>query len=111
MSDEMAYGALQALRRARLRAGSDRSRGEIAIVGFDGHDLAATFDLSTVSQPVRALGRVAAEQLMSQVHGVHAAVDGSPPAADHRSPPQEQTLPTTLVIRGSSDATHSVTEP
>ena len=40
MSDEMAYGALRALRRAGLRAGGDRERGDVAIVGFDGHDLA-----------------------------------------------------------------------
>jgi DNA-binding LacI/PurR family transcriptional regulator len=108
MSDEMAYGALQALRWAGLRAGSDRSRGDVAIVGFDGHDLAATFDLSTVCQPVRALGRAAAELLMSQVNG---AVEGSALAANHRRPSQEQTLPTVLVVRGSTDATRSVTEP
>jgi DNA-binding LacI/PurR family transcriptional regulator len=94
MSDEMAYGALQALRRAGLRAGGDRDRGEIAVIGFDGHDLAASFDLSTVSQPVRALGRAAAEMLMA---AVNAPADGAFPP-----PAKEVTLPTTLVVRGSS---------
>ena len=81
LSDEMAYGALQALRRAGLRPGSDRRRGEIAVIGFDGHDLGGAFDLSTVCQPVRALGRAAADLLMAQVNGV--------------AGPQSVTLPTT----------------
>ena len=92
MSDEMAYGALKALQAAGLRAGGDRDRGEIAVIGFDGHDLADIFELSTVSQPVRDLGRAAAELLMGVVN--------TPPSADRRA--EELTLPTTLVLRGSS---------
>lgn len=67
MSDEMAYGAMRALQRAGLRAGGDRDHGEIAIIGFDGHDLADAFDLSTVEQPVRRLGRAAVDLLMTMV--------------------------------------------
>jgi DNA-binding LacI/PurR family transcriptional regulator len=99
MSDEMAYGALQALRRAGVRAGGDRRRGEVAVVGFVGHDLGEVFDLSTVSQPVRDLGRAAAEMLMARVSG-----------ATPRSP---VTLPTKLIVRGTTrptQRTHKVTE-
>jgi DNA-binding LacI/PurR family transcriptional regulator len=89
MSDEMAYGALRTLRRAGIRPGGEPDRGEIAIVGFDGHDLAEAFDLSTVAQPVRDLGRAAADLLMARV-------------ACPDSPPQSIVLPTRLTARRSS---------
>jgi DNA-binding LacI/PurR family transcriptional regulator len=93
MSDEMAYGALRALRRAGIRAGGDREAGEVALVGFDGHDLAEVFDLSTVSQPVRELGRAAAELLMAKVAGT----------ADADAPDNGSlVLPTALVVRAST---------
>ena len=41
MSDEMAFGAMRALRRHGLRAGAD-----LALVGFDGHDMADLMDLT-----------------------------------------------------------------
>jgi DNA-binding LacI/PurR family transcriptional regulator len=88
MSDEMAYGALQALRRRGLRAGGDRAGGEIALIGFDGHDLAEVFDLSTVAQPVRQLGRAATAMLMAQVGGTGVGTS--------------LTLPTRLVVRGTT---------
>jgi LacI family transcriptional regulator, repressor for deo operon, udp, cdd, tsx, nupC, and nupG len=91
MSDEMAYGALKALRAAGLRAGGDPDREQVAVVGFDGHDLADIFELSTVSQPVRALGRAAAELLMGVVNTAAPSLS-----------PAEVTLPTTLVVRPSS---------
>ena len=62
MSDEMAYGALRAMNRRGVVPGRD-----VAIIGFDGHDLADTFDLSTVAQPVRDLGRTAAQLLMELI--------------------------------------------
>ena len=92
MSDEMAYGALKALRSAGLRAGGHADCAEIAVIGFDGHDLADIFELSTVSQPVRDLGRAAAELLM-------AAVNSTAPSGE---PAREVTLPTTLVLRAST---------
>ena len=69
MSDEMAYGALRAIRRAGLVPGGNIEAGEIAVVGFDDHDLAELFELSTIRQPVREIGRAAAEMLMAQVAG------------------------------------------
>jgi LacI family repressor for deo operon, udp, cdd, tsx, nupC, and nupG len=87
MSDEMAYGAMRAMNRRGLAPGKD-----VAIIGFDGHDLADTFDLSTVRQPVRELGRTAAELLMSRV-GVEAAGSATP---------EQIVLPTQLYARGST---------
>jgi DNA-binding LacI/PurR family transcriptional regulator len=64
MSDEMAYGAMRTISQRGLRVGDD-----IAVIGFDGHSLAGVFDLSTVEQPVRELGRVASHFLMRAVSG------------------------------------------
>jgi LacI family repressor for deo operon, udp, cdd, tsx, nupC, and nupG len=90
MSDEMAYGALRAIARAGLRAGGDRAAGEIAVVGFDNHDLSDLFELSTVGQPVRELGRAAAELLMGQLSGA--------------ASPQAHVVPTELLVRRSTSA-------
>jgi DNA-binding LacI/PurR family transcriptional regulator len=46
-SDEMAFGALRALRRSGLRCPDD-----VSIIGVDDHELAETFDVTTVAQPV-----------------------------------------------------------
>jgi len=44
----MAFGALRATHKARLRAPQD-----ISVIGFDDHDLAEAVDLTTVAQPIR----------------------------------------------------------
>jgi DNA-binding LacI/PurR family transcriptional regulator len=85
MSDEMAFGAVRAMNRQHVVAGR-----ELALIGFDGHDLASAFDLSTIEQPVRELGHQAAQVLMRAIAG---------PGT------QEQVLlPTVLVQRGSTGA-------
>jgi LacI family repressor for deo operon, udp, cdd, tsx, nupC, and nupG len=84
MSDEMAFGALRALRRHGLQAGRD-----IALVGFDGHDMADLLDLTTISQPVEELGEQGARELVNRL---------SDPACE----PIERLLPTTLRVRGST---------
>jgi LacI family transcriptional regulator, repressor for deo operon, udp, cdd, tsx, nupC, and nupG len=61
-SDEMAFGALGALRRLGLRWPQD-----VSVVGLDGHELAATFDLTTVAQPVHDLGAQAARWLVARL--------------------------------------------
>jgi DNA-binding LacI/PurR family transcriptional regulator len=58
ISDEMAFGAMRAMRRHGLKPGR-----EISIVGYDGHELADLLDLTTVIQPVEQLG-VRGAQLM-----------------------------------------------
>lgn len=61
-SDEMAFGALRALRRSGLRCPDD-----VSIVGMDDHELAETFDVTTVAQPVARQGAQAARWLIDQL--------------------------------------------
>jgi DNA-binding LacI/PurR family transcriptional regulator len=64
MSDEMAFGGIQALRDRHLVAGQD-----VAIVGFDDHPVSGAFGLTTVRQPVRDIGRLGARLLLDQLDG------------------------------------------
>jgi hypothetical protein len=57
-SDEMAFGALRALQRAGIRVPE-----EISVVGFDDHELADAFELTTIKQPISAQGAAAARWL------------------------------------------------
>jgi LacI family repressor for deo operon, udp, cdd, tsx, nupC, and nupG len=82
--DEMAFGAVTTLRKAGLRI-----PGDVSIVGFDNHELAVMADLTTVAQPVREQGEVAARLLL----------DGLSGASD---PETDVVLPTHLVVRGST---------
>ena len=88
-SDEMAFGAIRAVRRAGMSVGRD-----IAVVGFDDHASAGLLDLSTVHQPVAAQGTVIAEAVL------RATVAGQSTGA--------AVLPTELVVRGSTDPAASV---
>ncbi len=85
MSDEMAFGAMKAMRSHGLRPGED-----ISLVGIDGHDMSELLDLTTVVQPVPDLGRIAAEALVLQLR--------SP--ADVAA--ESIRLPTQLIVRGST---------
>ena len=85
MSDEMAYGAIRAMNTAGLSPGRD-----IAVIGFDGHELAEVFELSTVEQPVRELGWDAALLLMRQI--------------SDRTPAEVIELSTQLCVRASTSA-------
>ena len=51
---------------------------DLSVIGVDGHDFAYLFDLTTVSQPVRDQGRIAARLLLEQVNSAvaPAAVGG-----------------------------------
>lgn len=90
-SDEMAYGALRTIRRAKLRVPQD-----LAVIGFDDQDNAELMDLSTVRQPV-------AEQALDVATRLLAAI-----GPDGESEPTTVVLPTELVVRGSTDASRSV---
>ena len=85
MSDEMAFGAMRALRSHGLQPGR-----EISIAGIDGHDMAELLDLTTVAQPVRDLGRIAAESLLDQLR-----------SGDRSVLPSVQ-VPTEIILRGST---------
>jgi DNA-binding LacI/PurR family transcriptional regulator len=90
-SDEMAYGAMRAARRAGLRVPED-----VAIIGFDDHVNAELMDLSTVRQPVAEQ----AVDITTRLLSIIAAPDGL--GTD------EVVLPTELVVRGSTDPSRSV---
>ena len=84
-NDEMALGALSALRAARLRVPAD-----VAVTGFD--DIAVARHLrpalTTVRQPMRELGEEAVRLLLARI-------------ADPDAPRQSVELPTQTVIRRS----------
>lgn len=83
-NDEMALGALGALRARGLRVPED-----VALVGFDdfGVSRLTTPGITTIHVPAEALGRLAAERLFDLIQGL--------------SPEAHSTLPTELVVRDS----------
>ena len=101
-SDEMAFGTLGALRRLGLRSPQD-----VSVVGLDGHELAATFDLTTVAQPVHDLGAHAARWLVARLAADaddeddenEDDEDHDPVGADDDGP---HVHPVTLFARGST---------
>ncbi len=90
-SDEMAYGAIRAIRKAGLKVPED-----VAVIGFDDHSTADLLDLSTVRQPVYAQGTAIA---LAIITAADAARSPSVPA---------ELLPIELVVRGSTDASKTV---
>ena len=62
ISDEMAFGAIRALRRHGLTPGQD-----VSIVGYDGHELSELMGLTTVIQPVEQLGVRGAELMLERL--------------------------------------------
>jgi DNA-binding LacI/PurR family transcriptional regulator len=83
-SDEMAMGALQAVRRVGLRVPED-----VSVIGIDDHEMAELLDLSTVAQPVVSQGVLAAEMILTALTGPE-------------RPPPAVTVPTELVVRGTT---------
>ena len=83
ISDEMAMGAAHTVRRLGLSVPDD-----ISIVGFDDHDLAFYFNLTTVKQDVAGLGVAAANKLEQLMRGENV--------------PQETVLPTQLIVRDTT---------
>lgn len=63
-SDEMAFGAMRALRRCGLEC-----PGDVSIIGFDDHDMAALVDLTTINQPAELQGELAAQQVLACLRG------------------------------------------
>lgn len=84
-NDEIALGAIQAAEDAGLRVGAD-----LAVTGWD-DVMAARHSrpgLTTVRQPMRTLGALAARALDDRITGT-------------RTTPRSETLPTDLVVRAS----------
>lgn len=91
-NDTMAVGALQAALEAGLRVPDD-----LSIIGFDDLDVAlqTTPPLTTIRQPIRAKGEIAASLLVDLING-------------KRSAPQQVILPTELIIRQSCGASPQI---
>lgn len=83
--DEIAMGAMRALRQARLLVPDD-----VSVIGIDDHDLAAAVGLTTVAQPAAEQGRMGAITLLQALAGGMDAPDG------------QTLLPTRLVVREST---------
>lgn len=61
-SDEMAFGAIKAIRKKGMRIPED-----ISVIGFDDHEIAQYVGLTTVSQPPQLLGQMAAAATISRI--------------------------------------------
>lgn len=87
-NDEMAAGALHAIRRAGLKCPDD-----VSVVGFDDFQIASSVwpPLTTVRTPTREIGRMAAEKLIALTGDGEETAQEAPPAT---SP--------VLVVRDSS---------
>jgi DNA-binding LacI/PurR family transcriptional regulator len=85
-SDVMALGAIRAARRAGLSV-----PGQVSVVGYDDSPLMSCTEppLSTVRQPIEAMGRAAVAMLVSQIEGATVAHD-------------ELLFEPELVVRGST---------
>ena len=83
-SDEMAFGAIRSIARHELTVPSD-----LSIIGFDDHEMAEYFNLTTIRQPVSQIGELAAWQILDQMK-------------NSKSEPKHITLPTQLIVRGST---------
>lgn len=93
--DELAIGALWALRRAGLSV-----PGDVSVVSVDDHEMAAMFDLTTIAQDVVRQGTIAAGMLL-QALGTE---EGEPPE-------RPVLLPTRLVLRGTTSPPRSEASP
>ncbi|HVN11968.1 MAG TPA: LacI family DNA-binding transcriptional regulator [Kineosporiaceae bacterium] len=97
-SDEMAFGAMAAVRDLGLGCPRD-----VSVVGVDGHELAGTLDLTTVAQPVYDLGAQAARWLVGRLAAGddEDEEDDRAPAdvADHDA---HHVHPVRLLVRGST---------
>jgi len=81
MSDEMAMGALRAMRDAGVRCPA-----EVSVMGIDDHELSYVVGLTTIRQPVVDNGAVAARMLVDRLD-------------DPGRPRQQHLAPTELVAR------------
>ncbi len=85
-SDEMAMGAICAIHAAGKRVPED-----VSVIGIDGHEYGADYELTTMAQNPQAQGEWAARQVVAEIEGA--------------TPVQEfEPAPFTLIQRGSTAA-------
>lgn len=82
LSDETAIGAMGEARRRGISV-----PGDLSIIGFDDHDMSEAMGLSTMRQPVRHIGALAAERILEA----------------STTTPLQETIPIELVVRHSTD--------
>jgi DNA-binding LacI/PurR family transcriptional regulator len=82
-SDEMAFGVMKSVHKKGLRVPED-----ISVIGFDDHEFSATIGLTTIAQPPRFLGQLAASQILAAIE-------------KPESTPGKISVPTSLVVRES----------
>jgi DNA-binding LacI/PurR family transcriptional regulator len=82
-SDDMAMGAILALRDAGRRVPED-----VSVIGVDGHDLGELVGLTTMAQPAHEQGAAAAQIVLDMIGGA--------------TPPPELVYPTVLIERTST---------
>ena len=92
-SDEMAVGIMLAARDFGLQVPRD-----LSVVGIDGHELAETFGLTTISQDPKGQGRLAAATALALLDGPGGQSDGGPAGDGAR----DQEYPTEFVVRSST---------
>ncbi len=85
-SDEMALGAMSALEDAGLRV-----PWHISVTGFDDLSFATRAEMTTIRQPIREIGLIAADLLLERMA---------------RLPSRSVIVPTQLVVRHSTAAAH-----
>jgi DNA-binding LacI/PurR family transcriptional regulator len=85
-SDEMAFGALKAIRKKGLRVPEDMS-----VIGFDDHLIAQYVGLTTVAQPPQFEGQVAAAAAIAEI---------AHPVSEHKN----ILVPLSLVVRDTTAA-------
>jgi DNA-binding LacI/PurR family transcriptional regulator len=83
-SDTQAFGALEAARNAGLRV-----PGDLSVIGYDDIEIAEYLGLTTIRQPLFALGVEGVELLLDSI--------ANPPPA-----PRRVLLPVELVVRGTT---------
>lgn len=83
-SDTQAFGVLEAARSLGMSV-----PGDVSVVGYDDIDAAASFDLTTIRQPLAASGAAGTSLLLEML-------------ATGRRQPSRQTLEVEVVVRGST---------
>jgi DNA-binding LacI/PurR family transcriptional regulator len=96
-SDEMAFGALGAVRELGLHCPRD-----VSVVGLDGHELAGTFGLTTVAQPVLELGEQAARWLVAHLADADSPEEDDEEDEDADEAPSPHVHEVRLLVRAST---------
>jgi LacI family repressor for deo operon, udp, cdd, tsx, nupC, and nupG len=99
-SDEMAFGSIQVLQRAGVRVPD-----QLSVIGFDDHELADAFQLTTVGQPIAEQGAAAARWVTAGLEPVRPEVDQRDVAeVDGGARPIDDALHLVRLVRRGSTA-------